>query len=517
MRPLLFGVMLGIVAAASYGLATRLFPAQLGVFDSIAAYRLSEPLGYWNGLGLFAAIGTLLGVGFAARARSLVARGIGSAVPIFLVPVIYFTFGRAAWIALALGLVASIALDFRRIQLVTVVLVLTPFVAIAVWLCTREPDLNRRASVLTGATAEGRRLGLELLGLAALSCLVGPALEIVASKVSFSRMLRLTWAGMLVALLLVTVAVGVSHYGGPREVVSRAYDSFRAPPRVKSSSTGNLNRRLFSLSNNGRLDQWKVAVDDFKDHPFLGSGAGTYEFLWLKDRPRKGKVRDAHNLYLEVLAELGPIGLALLVFTLAVPVFASLRVRRHPFVSVALGAYIAYLSHAAVDWDWEMPAVTIAGLLCGCAILVVARENPEGRALTPRFRVLALTGIILVSSFSFIGLMGNLAIASSNKAKSSGNWARADSQAGKAKIWMPWSSLPWILQGEAQYLQYKDKAARANFEVARKKDPNNWVVYGDLATVSPHGAWRAPARRALKLNPLAPELAALRQALGRKP
>ena len=36
-----------------------------------------------------------------------------------------------------------------------------------------------------------------------------------------------------------------------------------------------------------------------------------------------------------------------------------------------------------------------------------------------------------------------------------------------------------------------------------------------LPGVGAHGTWRAPARRALELNPLAPELADFRQALRR--
>ncbi|HYT50946.1 MAG TPA: hypothetical protein VEL10_01935 [Gaiellaceae bacterium] len=42
------------------------------------------------------------------------------------------------------------------------------------------------------------------------------------------------------------------------------------------------------------------------------------------------KVRDAHSLYVETLAELGPIGLALLSAALVVPLVAAVRARRHP-------------------------------------------------------------------------------------------------------------------------------------------------------------------------------------------
>ncbi|MBA3402039.1 MAG: hypothetical protein H0U05_08635, partial [Actinobacteria bacterium] len=42
---LLIGLWAGATAVCLYALATRLFPEQLGVFDPIAGYRLSEPVG----------------------------------------------------------------------------------------------------------------------------------------------------------------------------------------------------------------------------------------------------------------------------------------------------------------------------------------------------------------------------------------------------------------------------------------------------------------------------------------
>jgi O-antigen ligase len=516
MRPLLGGVLGGIVIACGYGLATRLFPVRLGSFSAIAGYRLDEPLGYWNAIGLFAAMGTLLATGFAARGRGRATRAFGSAAPIVLVPTLYFTYSRGGWAALGIGLGIAVALDRRRLQLLSTILALSPIVALAVWFCAREPDLNRRTAALSDAAAEGRRLAFILVALAIASACVGPALQVVEQRAQLGRRVRIAWGGLVIAVLLAGVGAGVVHYGGPHHVATRAYDSFKAQP-VRVSASGNLNQRLFTFSANGRLTQWRVAVDDYRKHPWLGSGAGTYELSWLHDRPTGlWKIRDAHNLYVEVLAELGPVGLALLLLTLSVPIYAAVKVRRHPLVPIAFGAYVAFLLHAAVDWDWEMPALTIAGLLCGVAIMVVARQSSEGRLLSRGIRIPAVTAILSLAAFAFVGLMGNLAIASSNNAKRDGNWARAEQRAGDAKRWMPWSSVPWILQGEAQYVQRKDAAARANFDTAREKDPNNWLVWADLATVSPHGAWRAPGRRALELNPLAPELGDIRKALGAK-
>jgi hypothetical protein len=513
MRPLLGGVLGGVVIASGYGLATRLFPARLGTFSAIAGYRLDEPLGYWNAIGLFAAIGTLLATGFAARGRSRATRAFGSAAPIVLVPTLYFTYSRGGWAALGIGLAIGVALDRRRLQLLTTIVALSPIVALAVWFCVREPDLNRRTAALTDAAAEGRRLAFILVALAIASACVGPALQALEQRAQLGRRVRIAWRGLVIGVLLAAVGAGVVHYGGPQHIATGAYDSFKAQP-VRVSASSNLNQRLFTFSANGRLTQWRVAVDDYRMHPWLGSGAGTYELSWLHDRPTGlWKIRDAHSLYVEVLAELGPVGLGLLLLMFSIPIFAAIKVRRHPLVPIALGAYVVFLLHAGVDWDWEMPALTIAGVLCGVAILVVARPQVDGRVLSRRVRLTSVTAVAAVAAFAFVGLMGNLAIAASNNAANDSKWQDSARHAREAKRWMPWSPDPWRLQGEAQYVQGNFDAARANFREAIEKDPNNWLLWADLATVGTHGTWRAPARRALQLNPLAPELDEFRKAL----
>src|ERR1700694_1530251 len=49
--PVVLGsILVAVSLVAGYGLLTRLFPERLGVFDPVAAYRLEEPLTYWNAL-----------------------------------------------------------------------------------------------------------------------------------------------------------------------------------------------------------------------------------------------------------------------------------------------------------------------------------------------------------------------------------------------------------------------------------------------------------------------------------
>ena len=139
----------------------------------------------------------------------------------------------------------------------------------------------------------------------------------------------------------------------------------------------NLPARLFGAN---RPHYWHVAWHEVELNPWLGSGAGTFDRYWLLYRPVSSFARDAHSLYLETLAELGPIGLALLLVALGLPLLV-LRRRRDPLLATAAAAYVAYLLHTGVDWDWELPAVTLTGLICGGSLLVAARADdaPELR------------------------------------------------------------------------------------------------------------------------------------------
>lgn len=140
------------------------------------------------------------------------------------------------------------------------------------------------------------------------------------------------------------------------------------------------------LVGENRPRYWRIAWAEYEEHPVVGSGAGTFHVYWLRDREVESFTRVAHNLYLETLAQLGPLALAILVGTLALPL-ASRRVGNAPEIVAATAGYLTFLIHAAVDWDWQQPAVTLAGLFCGAALLAAARPgnapelSPRGRAV----------------------------------------------------------------------------------------------------------------------------------------
>ena len=122
-----------------------------------------------------------------------------------------------------------------------------------------------------------------------------------------------------------------------------------------------------------RVDYWRVAWREYEANPVLGSGAGTFHRYW-EQAAMPVSVRDAHSLYLETLAELGPVGLGLVVVALGLPLVAFALAPRDAAAGIAASAYAAFLVHAGLDWDWEMPAVTLAGFACAAAVLVTPRR-----------------------------------------------------------------------------------------------------------------------------------------------
>jgi hypothetical protein len=502
---LLVGVVAAITAVSTYALVTRLFPDRIGVFDPIYGSRLTDPVGYWNAFGILAAMGALIALGLAARSGPAV-RCFAAGSGVLLLLTVYFTYSRGGWIAFFVGLAAAIAIDRRRLQLITTTVVIAPWPALAIWVASTSPALTHQGAGLAAVSRDGHGLAVITIGLVVAAALAVLALDWAETAISIPHGLRRAYAGTLIFLLAAFLIVVFGRYGFPPTLARKAYDAFKAP---SPDTASNLNSRLFSLSGNGRTEQFHTAWQQVTDHPILGGGAGSYGDYWFQHRRIAATVHDAHNLYLETLAELGPIGLALLALALAVPLAAVRRARSSPLAAAAAGAYVAYLAHAFIDWDWEMPAVTLTALACGVALITLARGQRPAHPVRPKVRMTALGGTAVLVAFVLLGLLGNSAISASSKSADAGHFARAESQARRAMNFVPWSAEPWRRLGEAQVLAGKSAAARASFRKAIMKDRRDWTLWFELAQAS-RGRARADAlRQASRLNPRSPEIAAV--------
>jgi O-Antigen ligase len=356
----------GTVIVIGYGLSGRLLPGIITQHpQASAAGRLDQPLTYWNAMGLLATLGLVLVARVAGdRERPAALRAGAGAAAVPLGMGCYLSFSRGAIAAFAAGLIALVALAPTWAQLRAAALVLVGGGAGA--LAAAVAPAVRTAS---GALATREREGAIVLAVT-VALMAATALAARAAQPTQPLPLprRAGWiaVGAIVALLVVPIVAA----GGRQQ----------APP-----ATGATSERLRSLGSN-RYAYWRVAIDAGADHPLAGVGASGFRAEWLRHRHIDESVRDAHSLELETFAELGLVGIALLAAVLGgVALAARAAHRADPALAAgAAAALTAWVFHSAIDWDWEMPAVTLVAVLLAGALLGRAAPTAPPRSAAPR-------------------------------------------------------------------------------------------------------------------------------------
>ena len=146
-------------------------------------------------------------------------------------------------------------------------------------------------------------------------------------------------------------------------------------PSERELATGAGATRLTSVTSN-RYEYWRVALGAFRDAPLAGTGSGGFRVVWLQERQIFETVRDTHSLEVEVAAELGLVGLlalALMAGGIAVAARRALGAHRQ-LAAGATAALVVWALHASIDWDWQMPAVTMPALVLAGLLSVLAEE-----------------------------------------------------------------------------------------------------------------------------------------------
>ena len=471
---LLGGVVAGAVVLAAYGLATRLFPGHVGGAYHPSGYQLTEPIGYANALAILSVAGILLCLGFAAHG-SRPARVAAAMSLVVLLPTLYFTVSRGATGALVAGVATLAIVERDRRRLLVCSAPLAAPAVLAVLILSWFPALTTQGAEFEDVQHDGARFAVMLLVLIAVAA--GTAILVRSGEGGFLVSARVPRQVVLSAAVIIVLAAV------PLAAVA------------VSRSEG-----LVSLAGTGRGDWWRVATTMVGDEPLLGTGAGSFEARFVRAGSPGLAARDAHSLYLETLAELGPGGLALLLATLALPLAATLRARRSAVAPAAAAAYVAYLLHAGVDWTWEIPVATVPAFFCAAVLLSAARES-AGYSVVGRRRAIALALAVPVLAVALVAHVGNGAAAASVAAASRDDPERALREAKRAIAWAPWSEEPWQLRGEAELLLDDDAAARRSFERSLELNPENWTAWLNLAAVT-HGAVRGRALdRVDALNP----------------
>jgi O-Antigen ligase len=502
-RPAAAGLGFGALVVCAAAVGSRLAPSLFGTDRIDTAFhidRLSQPFGYWNSVTAWGAMCVALALAWSAHDTSRPRRALALALVPVAALTVYLTYSRAGVAGAALALVAVLGLSRNRITALVHIVIAGAASVLPIVAVRGAPPI---------AHASGTRGAGRVLVALLVACAACGAGALLTALVRLDRLRLPRRVARAVAAVFAVLALIVAGAFGVR-LAARGWHSFTRGTVVQSSA--NPTARLSSGLAGSRYPLWKASLKAFAAHPFGGTGAGTIEFWWNQHGSDAEFVRDAHNLWLENLAELGAPGLILLVAVtgsaLALVLTVRGRTRRNASAgaAAALGAvFVVYLLHASVDWMWESTAVTVLAL---CAVAVLAARLSEGTlSLRPRVRAPLVLLAVLAACVQVPGVLSTTAIRRSQAAERAGQVGLALAWARDAVSAEPWSASAYeqralVLESEGRFAP----AAR-DLSSAISREPLNYVHWLLLARVQTERGRLADAerdyRRAHSLRPRA--------------
>ncbi len=496
-----------LVAIALAGLLTRLLPDTFPISAGFLPERVSFPVTYWNAMGIACALGTLLLAHLTVSgAERPAVRIVAAALLAPTAVTLYLTFSRGAIWVLPVGFVLYMLLAQPRGLLTGLPAAGIP-AAIAVKVAYGAELLARADYDASAAAAsQGRDVALVVLacalGAAALRAAVLPLdrrLAAIYIEEDNKRFLRLALSGGLVLALL----IGALAADAPRRI-SDARATFSEGRYMDYEA--DLRTRLTSAVDNGRVDAWRVALDDAERNLLKGSGAGTYRLVWDQERPPPPmKVTDGHSLYLETLSELGVVGLLLVLVAIGTILVAGLfrlgGPERHAHGAlVAAGTMLAL--HAGVDWDWEMPVLFV--WLFGAGGVVLASRRPRLGELGRTPRIVAALAVLVLAITPALFAWSQPPLDRAVRAFAVRDCRTGIDAALDATERFGTRPEPWQILGYCDARAGQFDLARRAMNAARSRDPDNWqLAYGQAIVYGVSGLDPRPfAAEALRLNPL---------------
>jgi O-Antigen ligase len=377
----LLRAVLGAVAFLTlYALASRVWPEQIGGPTEIYA-RIAAPFGYWNAVGVTAAVGVVPTLWLGAR-RSGYQPANALAYPLMglLYLAMFLSFSRGSLIAAGLGAIAWFAFVPLRLRSLPVLLVPAACVVpVLVWALGRDEFTKDGLPAAARATV-GPEFGLIVLAVSALLLAIGLGIGFQGRDwlPTFRMRKRAGLAAVAIALavpLLLLTSVALSSRGLPGTVSDRWHEL----TSESAKTPGGPQRLTRASSTRGRY--WRQAGRVFSDLPVTGTGAGTFGLARLHYRKDQLVAQHAHGFIAQTASDLGTLGL-LAVFAFAGAWFVSAArttgLERHPgrregapahwdadrvgTAALALAALV-YAFQSAIDWTWFVPGPTVIAIL----------------------------------------------------------------------------------------------------------------------------------------------------------
>jgi hypothetical protein len=413
--------------------------------------RLRGPIGLWNQLALATDYALALALALRGRAGSLLA--YAALVALLL------TYSRGGILTAALVCVAWFCFSDERLE--SAVALFAAVLPAAV--------VGGIAFALPGVTTDDQSLHVRWR-----DGLVFGALLVVGAVVALV-LERLRRPGDTRVLRRAAIAFGVLAVAGA--VVAVAVNG------IGSGAVGNSSGRIGSTSSNFRFTWWSQAWHGFTDHVVNGTGAGSFHLLNLRYRTTYlDYTIEPHNLPVQILAELGLVGLVLLVLACVFLLRGSVH-RSGRELALAL-LLPAFLVHSLVDVDWDFAAVAApAFLAAGALVGGPAERRLRGFSLLPALGVALVVLGSLTSPWLARRWLDEAATASPARATTLANRAHALDPFLLEPYWTKAGAAATKLEAYRQYVLAIDR---------QPKNPLPWLFAGESAMAAgcPYAAWQ---------------------------
>ncbi|HEX8156908.1 MAG TPA: hypothetical protein VF526_05935, partial [Solirubrobacteraceae bacterium] len=293
-------ITLAAVAVSGYAVLTKVLPGALNP-DEVYA-RLSAPFGYWNAIGLMAALGVPGCLWLGARRTGHQALNALAYPALGLLGLtILLAYSRGALLAAGIGAAFWFATVPLRLRGATLLLTSGAGAAlVALWVFSQSSMTASRVPIALQNQA-GLQFGLLLVVMLGLLTLAGLAANFAAAARPPSPRARYR-AGvvLLVALALVPVGVATRLALSDKGLAGSISSGWRTLTDPNAPIAGNGPSRL-TAAGSVRARYWNEALKIFADNTLVGAGAGAYATVRKRDRSVDPAVRHAHGYVLQTL------------------------------------------------------------------------------------------------------------------------------------------------------------------------------------------------------------------------
>lgn len=183
-------------------------------------------------------------------------------------------------------------------------------------------------------------------------------------------------------ILTAGISLGVVWIGA-EPVISR-FSPLSATPDMRSQENEVTTAATDTGESLSRPTIWRTTMRMIRDHVLLGVGLGAYPVAYTRYDEATGfyRVEQAHNDYLQIIAEAGVVGLLLLIAFMIVVGRAARAALASPMVverSLALGAALGCWGiavHSLFDFNLQVPANALLFLLLVAILTILGSEKP---------------------------------------------------------------------------------------------------------------------------------------------